>query len=329
MITTSYEWRGQRILRVTIILSLLLHVILFLTAFWALGVAAKLFPAPHFKPEKDKDEIVTISSALRIQKKAVPVRARPVRPPPPRPPQPRSVPRQALIPHPLQQPKAELPPPSRALHELAKQAPSARPNPPKTVHEQVVSDEPSAPPRTPPPHTPPPEKRVARTENLPPSVPQKSSNAARFSQEQLAQIDRDLSRTIAQARSANDPLRVSNQIPAAPKHYRIQMRGVFGPLRSGQGLYYPLQRGWRQGGYDYYYVVYEFTYPDGTYETGGVPWPIRFLPSEDPFANPLVGERANTPLPGPPPGYVPPPNLGKALRGFFPGMAFTDSSPLP
>ena len=327
MITTTYEWRGQRILRVTVIVSLVLHVILALLAFWAVGVATKLFPVPHLTPPKEKDEIVTISSAERVAKKAVPVPV--VRPahPPPRPPQPRSVPVQALIPHPLQQPKAELPLPSRALHELAKQAPRAPANPPQTVREKTITDEPSAPPRTPPPQTPPPEKRVARAENLPPSSPQRASNPSRFSEQQLAQINRDLSRTIAQARSANNPLRVSNQIPASSmKRYRVQMLGAVGPMRNGQGYYYPI-RAWRAGGLDFYYVSYEFTYPDGTYETGGVPWPISFPPSQDPFFNPVIGARSDTPLPGPPPGYVPPANLGKALRSYFPGMSFGDATP--
>src|SRR5271165_2134260 len=106
MITTTYEWRGQRILRVTVVASLVLHVILFLFAFWAIGVAAKIFPAPHIKPiDKSKDEIITISSAPNLAKKAVPlpaVRPRAVT----RPPQPQSIPRQELIPHPLHQPVA-------------------------------------------------------------------------------------------------------------------------------------------------------------------------------------------------------------------------------
>jgi hypothetical protein len=319
MITTTYEWRGQRILRVTVIASLVVHVIFFLLAFWVIGVATKIFPAPHIKPEtKDKDEIVTISSAPRMAKKAVPVPV--VRPKAvPRPPQPQSIPRQELIPHPLHQPVAVVPP-SRELHELAKQAPSALPNPPKTIRERKVTDEPSAPPRTPSP-----EKVVARADQAPRSLPQRSSHSAQFSEQQLAQINRDLSRTIAQARSANDPLRVPNQPPAASfKRYRVQMLGALGPMRNGEGYYFPI-RGWHNGGYDYYYVSYEFTYADGTYESGGVPWPIRFLPSEDPFANPEIGKLRRTQLPPPPPGYSPPANLGKALRAYFPGLYASDA----
>ena len=316
MITTTYEWRGQRILRVTVIVSLVLHALLFLFAFWVVGVAAKIFPVPHVKPPRDKDEIVTISSATHVAKKPVPVHAaRPVQAPRPRPPEPQSIPRQELVPHPLHQPIAQLPVPSRALHELAKQAPKAPPNPPKTVREKTITDEPSAPPRTPAPHT----QRVALADQLPASVPQKSSHATRLSYEQLEQINRDLSRTIAQARSANDPLHVPQEPAAAPKHYRIQMTGTFGALRYGEGHYAPL-RSFPYGGNHCYYVSYEFTWADGTFETGGVPWPVCFTPSSDPFTNPSINVLTHTPLPPPPPGFVPPANLGKALRPFFPAQ---------
>ena len=64
---------------------------------------------------------------------------------------------------------------------------------------------------------------------------------------------------------------------------------------------------------------------DGTSESGSVPWPIHFSPERDPFTHPEIGALHNTPLPPPPPGYVPPPDLGKALRSFFPGYAFNNN----
>jgi outer membrane biosynthesis protein TonB len=330
MITTTYEWRGQqRVFRVTIVLSLAVHAVLLLFGFWAFGITAKLFPEVHPKPDKYKEEIITISSAPRIAKKNVPVPpSQPV--PAPRPPAPQSLPQVAEVPRPLARPKVEPPLPSRELHELAKQAPKAPANPLHTVRRPKITDEPSAPPRTPPPQTPPPEKRVALAENAPRSSPQKASKPAQLSEAQLAQINRDLSHTIAQARSANDPLRVPNQVPGATKRYRISMEGALGDLHHGEGYYYPI-RGWKAGGYDYYYVSYEFTYPDGTFETGGVPWPIRFPAAQDPFTHPEIGGLHNTPLPLPPPGYVPPANLGKALRTYFPGVTFAGdaSSPAP
>ncbi len=94
-----------------------------------------------------------------------------------------------------------------------------------------------------------------------------------------------MAKTIAQARSQADPLRnVKPEPPAAPKSYRMQMQGMFGPLRRGEGYYYPI-KGWHAGGLDWYYVSYEFTWDNGVYETGSVPWPIHFTPAEDPFVN--------------------------------------------
>jgi hypothetical protein len=315
MISTPYRWRGDRVLRIALVLSLVIHLIGGMLGFWTLFDAAKLFPALKTKP-KDK-EIVTISSAITIDRKAKPVpAARPAQPkthpvPPVRPAPERvaSVPEQPAL-----KQIEQLPAPSLQRHELAKTVPKAPAEPEKTVHAKTITDEPSAPPRTPAPvkH----EATIARTS--PQSPPQRPSH---FSPEELAKIDQDLATTIAQARAANDPLRTPQHvIPAGPKHYRVQMQGQFGAMQNAQGYYAPLS-GWRDGGYDWYYVKYWCTYPDGTYETGPVPWPIRFARSEDPFVHPTLTE---VPLPGPPPGYVPPANMGKALRFFFPNTKFPD-----
>ena len=131
-------------------------------------------------------------------------------------------------------------------------------------------------------------------------------------------------KAIAQTRSMVNPLKVNPDPAAAPKRYRMQMAGLFGHLRHGEGIYYPI-RGWRSGGLDYYYVAYEFTYPDGRFESGNVPWPIHFAPSGDPFVSADVGRLQRTPLPPPPPGFVPPGDLGKALRYYFPNMQFEEA----
>jgi hypothetical protein len=114
-----------------------------------------------------------------------------------------------------------------------------------------------------------------------------------------------------------DPARVPDRI-------RLAMDGLRAKLKRGQGIYYPI-RGWRQDGLDYYDAAYEFIYPDGSDERGTVPWPIHFPPDADPFfsADPLA--LSKTPLPGPPAGYVPPGDLGKALRAYFPSLHFEDS----
>ncbi|MFZ1126309.1 MAG: hypothetical protein WAN59_14310, partial [Candidatus Baltobacteraceae bacterium] len=195
---------------------------------------------------------------------------------------------------------------------LAQRAPTALPAPPTQPPREAPRQEPQ-------------ERHVALVQH-PPAVaraPQEPAHSGRYSDEQLAQIQRDLEKTIADARAANDPLRaVPKETPAAPKHFHIQMEGRFGDLRYGEGYYFPI-RGWRSGGLDFYYVSYEFTWADGTYETGSVPWPIHFDPARDPFTNPGMG--SHTPLPPPPPGFEPPPNLGKALRPFFPGYTFNSS----
>ena len=123
--------------------------------------------------------------------------------------------------------------------------------------------------------------------------------------------------------SPGDVVQVSKDPAAAPKRYQLQLRGKLGHLHRGEGIYYPI-RGWRAGSLDYYYVAYEYTYPDGRIESGNVPWPIHFAPDIDPFvsADPALLER--TRLPAPPPGFVPPGDLGKALRAYFPAMQFED-----
>lgn len=93
------------------------------------------------------------------------------------------------------------------------------------------------------------------------------------------------------------------------------MTAAPGRLVRGEGILRPL-RSWRHDGYVYYYVAYEMTYSDGTYESGDVPWPIRYLPDDDPFTKPPHV----TPLPPPLPDYVlePGAHLGRALRPYFP-----------
>jgi hypothetical protein len=93
------------------------------------------------------------------------------------------------------------------------------------------------------------------------------------------------------------------------------MEGIHEGLRRGEGYIEPLKR-WKADGYTYYYVHYQWLWPDGTFEEGDVPWPIRYRPGDDPFVR---GDRL-IPLPGPLPGYELPPNvqLGRRLHLYFP-----------
>jgi hypothetical protein len=317
--------RSNRILRVAVALSLLVHLVLGLLFFVTYDELSRLLhlDRPHPRPKPPPDEIVTISQAIRFDKRPKPVAARPpahAAPRPPARPRPQTVPLpQAVAEAPRQvvvrQPVYHAP--SLLRHELAKPVPRATTQPAITRKAQQVTQTPTA-----PPHTPAPEKQIASVQHSAAAAQAAApSRGSKLSDAQLAQIQNDLARTIAQARSRADPLRnVRPEPPAAPKEYRMQMHGVFGNLHRGQGQYYPV-RGWRANGLDWYYVSYEFTYADGTYETGSVPWPIHFSPAGDPF----VHGYTDVQLPPPPPGFVPPGTLGKALRPFFPNLVFSDT----
>lgn len=114
-------------------------------------------------------------------------------------------------------------------------------------------------------------------------------------------------KTIAKLRTENDPVlsAAKAQItPEAPKHYTFNVEGAVERGPHAEGLLEPVDgSSWRSGGYDYYYVRYWVVYEDGSTETGIVPWPIRYLPSVDPFR---LGIR-HIPLPTPMPDYQLPP----------------------
>jgi len=92
---------------------------------------------------------------------------------------------------------------------------------------------------------------------------------------------------------------------------------VFGSASNSphqQGLLLPVPgSSWRSGGYDYYYVRYWVEYEDGSTETGLVPWPLHYLPANDPFRIGLD----HIPLPTPMPDYqVPPGTIARPLIAF-------------
>jgi hypothetical protein len=127
-----------------------------------------------------------------------------------------------------------------------------------------------------------------------------------FSQ-QLAQQQQQFTKTIARLREENNPVVGAAQpvsAPATTKRYTFNFSGSIGSPNIGQGILYPTQA-WQRGPWDYYYVRYWVLYPDGTSETGSVPWPVRFPQSQDPIK---LGWRT-MPLPGPEPGYVMPPDV--------------------
>lgn len=311
---------SARAFRIAVVASILVHLLAIVCAL-IVDDGLRRFASvrtPAHLARKRPDEIVTISSAIRFEKRArpapVPRRrtgAQPARL------QRRRSPQRPLVQHALPAVAPEKPTyvaPSFLRRELANVAPTgAAPDRRATKHH--VAQKLAVPPTT-----------VAETSRpISPHAPSRPIAPA-FSRERLAQIDRDLAKTIAQARSHADPMRaLAHETPAAPVHYRVQMEGKFGSLRHGQGTYSPI-KSWHADGWDYYYVTYEYVYPNGTYESGSVPWPIHFRPAADPFANDRLDLLARTPLPPPPSDYVPPGTLGKALRVYFPNLRFSDAN---
>ena len=151
-----------------------------------------------------------------------------------------------------------------------------------------------------------PHRELARiTPRAPVSIPRASERhgpqTQSFSQ-QLQQQQQQFTQTIAKLRDQNNPVVGAAKpvsTPGSIKRYTYDFSGGIGSPNIGQGILYPLQA-WQQGPWDYYYVRYWVLYPDGTSETGTVPWPVRFPQAQDPIK---LGWRS-MPLPGPEAGYV-------------------------
>ena len=145
------------------------------------------------------------------------------------------------------------------------------------------------------------------------------SGSPALSRATLERQERQYEKVIAQAKADNNPLAVPSSTPAAYKPYRMSFNGSDNPLRSGQGILYPV-KSWKQDGYNYYYVDYTMVFADGARDQGHVPWPIRYKPNEDPFA---LHYRGRFPLPAPLPDYVLPESelpLNPTLRPYFPNL---------
>jgi hypothetical protein len=302
---------SRRVLRIAIAVSLGVHLLGFLLY----GLATAQLAHVKFafaRPTPTPDTVVTISNAITIEKRAKPQ-------PEPRPlrganpamrPSAQSPQRVASIPRPVVEPRPPEPqpvPPQRALHQLAKVAPTAPANPPKTIEATA----PPKPEQTPMHATQPHQVALAQR-------PAQASRPSQLSQARIAQMTQNFDKTLAELRRESAPLNVKPENPSATKRYHVQMIGVDGDLRHGQGYYYPI-KSWREDGYDYYYVSYDFTWADGTFESGGVPWPIRFRPRDDPFTHPDDPNSAKVPLAAPMAGWRLPSGekVGKALESLY------------
>lgn len=178
---------------------------------------------------------------------------------------------------------------------------SRPPAPPRAQRAHTVK----ATPAVAAPHSAPARREIARIDrrSLRP-LPPKAVYARNAPQELQVQQEQ-FERTIARLRAANNPVTGAvraQPAPAAENHYALSFSASIGTVGSGQGILDVVQS-WHADGYDYYYVKYWVEYPDGTTESGIVPWPIRYPPNADPFR---LGIH-HMPLPGPLADYTLPP----------------------
>ena len=130
--------------------------------------------------------------------------------------------------------------------------------------------------------------------HAPPDVPKRP----RFDDAQIAKLERSLGDAIAAERGSRDPLVVAAAPLAAPVHHGYSAGGFETGDRSHHGLCDPV-KSWTADAYDYYYVVCNVRFSDGTYDRESVPWPVRFAPADDPFAGTAKAEKPLAlPLPG-------------------------------
>lgn len=160
------------------------------------------------------------------------------------------------------------------------------------------------------PHLPPPVQRIPVAHPQPAIAHHELATFAKrappapLSPQSLELQQQQFAAAIARAREAANPLNGlgSSTSVGPPKRYGANLADVsFGIEGGGEGVLTPLKT-WKDGPYTYYYVRYYVRLGDGSIESGVVPWPIRYLPATDPFAN----NTPHFPLPGPLPDYVAP-----------------------
>ncbi|HVA32570.1 MAG TPA: hypothetical protein VNG31_00390, partial [Candidatus Baltobacteraceae bacterium] len=128
----------------------------------------------------------------------------------------------------------------------------------------------------------------------------------------------NFAKEVAQLDKADDPHVIPTIDPAsqesATKSYRFDVPASMRGEEHGNGIIVPT-RSWHDGGQDCYYGRYEYTYPDGSEESGSIAWPFCYDPETDPFKEPPH------PMAFPPPlaGYVLPPgtDLPPIERDFY------------
>ncbi len=124
--------------------------------------------------------------------------------------------------------------------------------------------------------------------------------APHFSDQQIAAIEHNLGDSIARDRDRDNPLNVqaTPQAGDGMKHYGADLSSLTEGGLGHSGLCSPVQS-WQADGWNYYYLLCDVKATDGTFDREGIPWPVRFRPSSDPFEG--TGPRDEPvamPLPG-------------------------------
>jgi hypothetical protein len=285
------ERRDRNVLAVALTFSLLVHIIAggawLLFAPRVAAVLARLVPRPTPTPE-----FVATSDSITIEKRTVP---RAMRRSPAQPPRTQARPR-----HAAQQPAAPraaeplatlptLPPPARGLPATQ---PTAAPTvPPRraTIHRPLAGAS-AAPQRVVAQHLP--AATAARHASRSPA-------RSAYSPQQIAALDTQFSKTIAQAqRSLTDVPRQSRRPATTMKRYQLVMAGSRGDLTSAQGQCRATQT-WYRGPMVWHYMDCDFIYTDGFSEHVLIPWPQQFARNDDPEDHPYK----MYPVEDPPPGW--------------------------
>ncbi len=296
--------RGRWLLPAALLLSLLVHIAGGGVARWwwprLAPAIAKLLPRPTPAPE-----IVALSDAITIEKRTVPREAH--RTPPRRRPVPRrrrqvaQLPNLRMPPVPTLPPVATAPPLRRPTLEPTTM-PTYRPTK-GTLHHPLAA--------------PTPQPRPHET-----AAPAESKNG--FSSQQIAALDAQFSRTIAQAQHALSNVPPQRRPPARSpdqKRYEAIMAGTPEQFMAAfQGDCVPLEGPMMHGAVRYYYIRCMIRYNDGYFENVSYPWAYRFPARMDPFdlrVNPNYDMRFAPQ--GPPQGFALPPNfaLSRAICTFY------------
>jgi hypothetical protein len=295
---------SRRLIPAALLASLIVH--LALAGVWGyftyrvVPAIARILPRPTPTPE-----IVALSDAITIEKRTVPreahraPRTRPVRQ------QPRRV-----AEAPVQRTLPDLSVPT--LPPIPTAAPTARPTTEPTT-------EPTYRPERGTIHH---ARAVPTEEPRPRDVPTAAPKNG-FSQQQIAALDAQFSRTIAQAQHALTDVPPQRRPPArAPDQIRYEaiMAGTPEQFLSAQGDCTSIIQEGHTATISYYYFRCTIRYSDGYFEDVSFLWPHVFPRGRDPVDLYRRGEvRMVFPMQGPPPGFVLPPHfaLSRAVCSFY------------